>query len=581
VEVGDVLIVKPGEKMAVDGIVLEGNSSVDESMLTGESIPVDKSAGDVVTGASINQNGTLRYRATRVGKDTALARIVKLVEEAQGSKAPIARMADIVAGYFVPVVMAIAVVSGAAWFIGGMEVTFALKIFISVLVIACPCALGLATPTAIMVGTGRGATLGILIKGGEPLEIASGIKTVVFDKTGTLTQGRPKVTDLVAMDGWEENDLLQLSASAEKGSEHALGAAIVEEGGARNLPFLKGKDFKAIPGLGIGVRLDGKDVLLGNLKLMRKNGILESEHPESERLSTGGKTPMYVAVDGDLVGIVAVADVVKRDSALAVRRLHDMGIKTVMLTGDNQRTAEAIARQVGIDDVVAEVLPGDKAEQVKRLQDDGSKTAMVGDGINDAPALARSDLGIAIGSGTDVAMESAGIVLMKDSLLGVVTAIELSRATLRNIKQNLFWAFGYNTAGIPIAAGVAFLFGGPTLNPVFAAAAMAMSSVSVVTNALRLRRFKPADTYQDIGPIIEPKIQESGMKTEISIDGMSCQHCAKNVTEKLNQIESITSTVVNLDDKNAVVESDGQLDEALIARTITDAGYTVQGIRAL
>jgi len=575
------LIAKPGEKIAVDGTVLDGNTSIDESMLTGESIPVEKNAGDTVTGASMNQNGTIRYRATRVGKDTALAQIIKLVEEAQGSKAPIARMADVISSYFVPIVMVIATVAGLSWFIGGMEVTFALKIFISVLVIACPCALGLATPTAIMVGTGRGASLGILIKGGEPLEIASSINTVVFDKTGTITEGKPKVTDILALNGWRENDLLQLAASAEKGSEHSLGAAIVEEGETRGLIFLKGSNFQAVPGQGIMVHLDGKALLLGNLKLMQENNVLKNERPEAGQLSAEGKTPMYIAVNYDFAGIIAVADVVKTDSAQAINRLRKMEIKTVMLTGDNHRTAEAIARQVGIDEVVAEVLPGDKANKVKSLQENGKKVAMVGDGINDAPALAQADLGIAIGSGTDVAMESAGIVLMKNSLLGVVTAIELSRATLRNIKQNLFWAFGYNSAGIPIAAGVAFLFGGPTLNPMFAAAAMALSSVSVVTNALRLRHFKPAEIIDEFSLDLKPVSKESGMKTEISIDGMTCQHCVKNVTEKLNQLNAVTSTVVHLEQKIAVVEYNAALDDAMIIKAISNAGYTVTNIKAL
>jgi len=579
--VGDILIAKPGEKIAVDGSVVEGMTSVDESMLTGESLPVIKVAGDAVTGASINQNGTIRYRATRVGKDTALAQIIQLVEEAQGSKAPIARLADVISSYFVPVVMAIGLISGLAWFVGGAEVTFALKIFISVLVIACPCALGLATPTAIMVGTGRGASLGILIKGGEPLEIAGRIKTVAFDKTGTITQGKPEVTDVVTFENWQEEEILRFAASAEKGSEHSLGAAIVEEGEERNLNLSKASDFEAIPGQGISVKLDNRAVLLGNLSLMASNGILDQEKAESDQLSAEGKTPIYLAVDKKVVGIIAVADVVKSDSAFAISRLQEMGIKTVMLTGDNQRTAEAIARQVGIDEVVAQVLPGDKAKVVKDLQKNGNQVSMVGDGINDAPALAQSELGIAIGSGTDVAMESAGIVLMKNSLLGVVTAIQLSRATLRNIKQNLFWAFGYNTVGIPIAAGLVFLFGGPTLNPMFAAAAMAMSSVSVVTNALRLRRFKPIDVEFDIDNQTQPVIMEQKMKTEIGIEGMSCEHCVKNVTDKLNQLAGISSVAVDLAKKNAVVETADKLDDAAVKQTITDAGYTVTEIKSL
>ena len=578
VRVGDALVAKPGEKIAVDGTVLDGHTSVDESMLTGESIPVEKSQGDTVTGASMNQNGTIRYRADRVGKNTALARIIRLVEEAQGSKAPIARMADIIAGYFVPVVIGIAVVAAGAWFLSGAGVTFSLKIFIAVLVIACPCSLGLATPTAIMVGTGRGASLGVLIKGGAPLETAGRIRTIVFDKTGTITQGKPRVTDILPMNGFNETDILQLAASAEKGSEHSLGAAVVEENKARGLSFLPSKGFSAVPGRGIRVTVEDRELLFGNVAFMEENQVVEKDLPEADDLSGQGKTAMYLGVDGKLAGIIAVADVVKPDSAQAIARLQSMGLKTVMLTGDNTLTARAIARQVNIDEVVAQVMPGDKAEQVKKFQTDGHGVAMVGDGINDAPALAQADLGFAIGSGTDVAMESAGIVLMQDSLAGVVTAIELSRATLRNIKQNLFWAFFYNCAGIPLAAGVFHLFGGPTLNPMFAAAAMAMSSVSVVTNALRLKNFNPTRKVHSSGEISEPK--ENRMKTTIHIDGMMCQHCVKNVTDKLTAIDGVASTVVNLEEKNAVVESDGPVDKTLVTQTITDAGYTVTGIQA-
>ncbi len=577
VRVGDELVARPGEKIAVDGTVLDGHTSVDESMLTGESIPVEKAEGDTVTGASMNQNGTIRYRADRVGKDTALARIIQLVEEAQGSKAPIARLADVIAGYFVPVVIGIAVVAAGAWFLSGAGVTFSLKIFIAVLVIACPCSLGLATPTAIMVGTGRGASLGVLIKGGAPLETASGIRTIVFDKTGTITEGKPQVTDILPMNGFSDTEILQMAASAEKGSEHSLGAAVVEENKAKGLSFLPSKGFSAVPGRGIRVTVEDRNLLFGNVAFMMENKIVEKDLPEADDLSSQGKTAMYLAVDGKLAGIIAVADVVKPDSAEAVAKLQSMGLKTVMLTGDNTLTAEAIAKQVNIDEVVAQVMPGDKAEQVKKFQADGHRVAMVGDGINDAPALAQADLGFAIGSGTDVAMESAGIVLMQNSLLGVVTAIELSRATLKNIKQNLFWAFFYNSAGVPLAAGLFHLFGGPTLNPMFAAAAMAASSVSVVTNALRLRNFNPSLEGHPSGEITEPK--ETKMKTTIHIDGMMCQHCVKNVTDKLNGIEGISATVVNLEEKNAVVESDAAVDQALVTQTITDAGYTVTGIK--
>ncbi|WP_432409579.1 heavy metal translocating P-type ATPase [Wukongibacter sp. M2B1] len=490
VEEGDIILVKPGEKIPVDGEVVYGHSSVDESMLTGESIPVEKNIGDKVVGASINKNGILKFKATKVGKDTALAQIIKLVEEAQGSKAPIAKLADIIAGYFVPIVMAIAIVSGLVWYITGSGGEFALTIFISVLVVACPCALGLATPTAIMVGTGKGAELGVLIKSGVALESAYKIETIVFDKTGTITEGKPKVTDIITRDSLGEDKLLQIAATAEKGSEHPLGEAIVKEAEARNITFLDAKDFYAIPGHGIEVNIEGDKVLLGNEKLIRDKNIEPALVDESTRLADEGKTPMFIAINNRLEGIIAVADVVKENSKEAIKKLHDMGIEVAMITGDNKRTAEAIAKQVGIDIVLAEVLPEDKSNEVKKLQEKGKKVAMVGDGINDAPALAMADIGIAIGSGTDVAMESADIVLMKSDLLDVVTAIKLSKSTIRNIKQNLFWAFAYNTAGIPLAAGLIFALGGPKLNPMFAAAAMSMSSVSVVTNALRLRRFK-------------------------------------------------------------------------------------------
>ena len=492
VEVGDVIIVKPGEKIPVDGEVTNGHTAIDESMLTGESIPVEKNAGDSVYAASINGNGSIQFRATKVGADTALAQIIKLVEDAQGSKAPIAQMADIVSGYFVPIVFGIAVVAALAWLISGQSVVFSLSIFIAVLVIACPCALGLATPTAIMVGTGKGAEYGILIKGGEALETAHKINTIIFDKTGTITEGKPEVTDIITVPGVSREKLLLIAASAEKGSEHPLGEAIVRGASKEKLEPVPVESFNSIPGYGIEVRIGGVNVLLGNRKLMNeRNIVLDSLEAESDKLAEEGKTPMYIAQDGTLSGIIAVADVVKKSSARAIKKLHEMGIEVAMITGDNHKTAEAIARQVGIDRVLAEVLPQDKASEVKKLQQQGRKVAMVGDGINDAPALAQADIGIAIGSGTDVAMESADIVLMRSDLMEVPTAIQLSKSTIRNIKQNLFWAFGYNVLGIPLAAGILFIFGGPVLNPIFAAAAMSLSSVSVLTNALRLKTFKP------------------------------------------------------------------------------------------
>jgi Cu+-exporting ATPase len=549
---GDIIVVKPGAKIPVDGVVTEGQTAIDESMLTGESMPVDKKSGDKVYAATINANGVIRFKAEKVGGETALAQIIKLVEDAQGSKAPIAQMADIVAGYFVPIVCVIAVVAGIAWFTaasaglvtlphGKSALEFALTIFISVLVIACPCALGLATPTAIMVGTGKGAENGILIKGGEALETAHKINTIVFDKTGTITEGKPEVTDIIVLEGGSlppgsspakggssapplnggstpvtpphlrrETILLQITASAEKGSEHPLGEAIVRGAQNQGLEIYAAENFQAITGRGIEAVIQGRAVLAGNKKLMDEKGIsLAALEADSDRLAGEGKTPMYVALDGKPAGIVAVADVLKKSSKAAIESLHKMGIEVAMITGDNKKTAAAIARQVGIDRVLSEVLPQDKSAEVKKLRESGAPVrgekrrlfseatnrqrrfvAMVGDGINDAPALAQADIGIAIGSGTDVAMESADIVLMRSDLMDVPTAITLSKRTIRNIKQNLFWAFGYNTLGIPIAAGILYLFGGPLLNPIFAAAAMSMSSVSVLTNALRLKRFK-------------------------------------------------------------------------------------------
>ena len=488
--VGDIILVKPGEKLPVDGEVIEGTTSIDESMLTGESIPVEKTIGSNVIGASINKAGFIKYKATKVGKDTALAQIIKLVEDAQGSKAPIAKMADIISSYFVPIVIGLAILSSVAWLISGETPVFALTIFISVLVIACPCALGLATPTAIMVGTGKGAENGVLIKGGEALEITHKIDTIVFDKTGTITEGKPIVTDILTK-GKDKNELLALAASAEKGSEHPLGEAIVRDAVEKGINLMKLDSFNAVPGHGIQVVINGDNILLGNLKLMKENsidiGVFQSE---SDRLAEEGKTPMYISINNSLEGIIAVADTVKPSSIKAIESLHNMGIKVAMITGDNKKTANAIAKQVGIDIVLSEVLPEDKANEVKKLQDENRKVAMVGDGINDAPALAQANIGIAIGSGTDVAMESADIVLMRSDLMDVITAIKLSKATIRNIKQNLFWAFGYNILGIPVAMGVLHIFGGPLLNPMIAAAAMSLSSVSVLANALRLKNFK-------------------------------------------------------------------------------------------
>lgn len=493
VALGDVIRVRPGESMPVDGVVVEGRTSVDESMLTGESIPVEKESGDKVIGASINKNGSIDYRATRVGSDTTLSQIIKLVEDAQGSKAPIARMADIITRYFVPIVIALAVLAGIAWLIAGQSGIFTLSVIITTLVIACPCALGLATPTSIMVGTGKGAEHGVLIKSGEALETTHNLDTIVFDKTGTLTEGKPIVTDILVTPLITKENLLYYAASGETGSEHPLGEAIVQKSKEENMTLAKPDHFEAIPGHGIRIEIEGKDMYIGNRKLMLEQKIdLSSMEKESDRLADEGKTPMYLSVDGELAGIIAVADTLKENSMKAVKELRRHGVEVIMITGDNKRTAKAIAKQVGIDRVLSEVLPEDKAEEVKKLQEAGKKVAMVGDGINDAPALAQADIGIAVGSGTDVAIESADIVLMRNDLTAVLTAIDLSHATLRNIKQNLFWAFAYNLVGIPVAMGLLYIFGGPLMSPMFAAVAMSFSSVSVLLNALRLRRFKPA-----------------------------------------------------------------------------------------
>lgn len=490
VRVSDIVIVKPGEKLPVDGEVVEGNTSIDESMLTGESIPVEKTIGSKVIGASINKTGFIKYRATKVGDDTALAQIIKLVEDAQGSKAPIAKLADVISAYFVPTVIGLAIFATLAWYISGESAVFSLTIFISVLVIACPCALGLATPTAIMVGTGKGAENGVLIKGGEALETAYKVETIVFDKTGTITEGKPKVTNIITK-GISEIEILSLAASAEKGSEHPLGEAIVKSAEEKGLEIKDIEDFKAIPGHGIEVKIDSRIILLGNKKLMSEREVeLGDLQDKANELADEGKTPMFLAIDSEIKGIVAVADTVKENSKKAIQAIHNMGIKVAMITGDNEKTAKAIAKEVGIDIILAEVLPEDKANEVKKLQTGNKKVAMVGDGINDAPALVQADVGIAIGSGTDVAMESADIVLMRSDLLDVIKAIQLSRATITNIKQNLFWAFGYNVLGIPVAMGVLHIFGGPLLNPMIAAGAMSLSSVSVLINALRLRNFK-------------------------------------------------------------------------------------------
>ena len=491
-KVGDIVIVKPGEKIAVDGKIMEGSTSVDESMLTGESLPVSKKVGDKVVGGSINKNGSIRFEATEIGKNTVLSQIIKLVEEAQGSKAPISRMADVVAAYFVPIVIGIAIITGVAWFVSGSGLVTALSFFIAVLVIACPCALGLATPTSIMVGTGKGAENGILIKSGEALETTYKIKTIVFDKTGTITKGKPVLTDLIAYGNYKEDELLKIAASVENDSEHPLAEAIVNEAKGKNIEIKPYEKFRAMPGYGIRATFEGKEIQIGNKKLMENKKIdVKISQKDYNILSNEGKTPMYISIDNELAGIVAVADVIKETSKEAIEKLKKMGIKTIMLTGDNEKTAEFIAKQVGIDDVISEVLPYQKSQKIKELQEKDEFVAMVGDGINDSPALAQANVGIAIGNGTDVAIESADIVLIRNDLRDVAGAIALSKATITNIKENLFWAFFYNILGIPFAAGIFYaFFNGPKLDPMIAAFAMSFSSVSVLGNALRLKFFK-------------------------------------------------------------------------------------------
>ena len=588
VAVGDMVIVKPGQSIPVDGEISEGSSAVDESALTGESIPVEKHPGDRVIAATINKSGWFKFRATKVGGDTTLAQIIALVEDAANSKAPIAKLADKVSGIFVPVVIGIAVLAAAAWLVAGYSVEFALSTGIAVLVISCPCALGLATPVAIMVGTGKGAENGILIKSAEALETAHTINTVVLDKTGTITEGKPRVTDLVTAPGVEEDLLLSAAASIEKPSEHPLAEAIVEEASARGLLLRGVTGFSAVAGQGIEARFDGKRFLAGILKMMRETGVpTDGFEQKGETLSEQGKTPLYFAAEGRMRGLVAVADTVKPTSRAAIDAFKSMGIDVVMLTGDNRRTAEAIRRQLGIDRVVAEVLPQDKEREVSAIQQTGKKVAMVGDGINDAPALTRADVGIAIGAGTDVAIESADVVLMKSDLLDAVTAIELSRAVIRNIKQNLFWAFFYNTIGIPLAAGIFFPLFGLRLNPMFGAAAMSLSSVCVVSNALRLKLFQPrrkavadtsapipATTPERVGETKSENKGENGMEKKMMIEGMSCGHCSARVEKALNALEGV-SAKVDLEAKCAAISTQGKVSDEQLKAAVVDAGYEV------
>ena len=576
--VGDLIVVKPGGRIPVDGEVVSGRSSVDESALTGESIPVEKGPGDRVAAAAINKSGSFTFRATRVGEDTTLAQMIRLVEEASSSKAPIAKLADKVAGIFVPAVIAIALVTAAVWLLLTRSVESALTAGVAVLVISCPCALGLATPVAIMVGTGKGAENGILIKSAEALETLHTVKTVVVDKTGTLTQGRPAVTDCIPAPGVTEEELLCVAASLEKPSEHPLAEAILTEAAGRNIPEAPIQDFEALPGRGVRGVLHGLPVLAGNWAMLEEAGVdLAGFGSCGEELARQGRTPLYFAEDGKMLGVVAVADPPKPTSAAAVRGFRALGIDVVMLTGDNRRTAQAVGRELGVSRVIAEVLPQDKERAVADLQAGGRRVAMIGDGINDAPALARADVGLAIGAGTDVAMESADVVLMKSDLLDAVTAVQLSRKVIRNIKENLFWAFIYNIIGIPLAAGVWAPITGWQLSPMFGAAAMSMSSVCVVSNALRLKFFRPLHPEAPAEQI-EPEKGTSAMTKTMTINGMMCAHCQAHVEKALNAIDGV-SAAVDLAAGTAAITLTGDVADDMLKKAVTEAGYEVVSIQ--
>lgn len=595
VQSGDTVVVKPGSRIPVDGVIIEGSSSLDESAITGESIPVEKGPGDTVVSATMNKTGFFKFRATKVGDDTTLAQIIHLVEDASSSKAPIAKIADKIAGIFVPIVMVIALLAVIVWLLMGYSFEFAMSTGIAVLVVSCPCALGLATPVAIMVGTGKGAENGILIKSGEALETAHSIDTVVLDKTGTITEGRPQVTDIISV--LPADQLLQIAAALEKPSEHPLAEAILKQ--AEGLPAPSVESFEALSGRGVTGLIEGRRYYAGNEALMTEHHIdISRAKGDLARLADEGKTPLLFATDAEYLGIIAVSDVVKPTSRAAIQQFKSMGIQVVMLTGDNQRTAQAIQKQLDIPSVIAEVLPQDKEREIARLQSEGHRTAMIGDGINDAPALARADVGIAIGAGTDVAMESADIVLMKSDLMDAVTAVQLSKAVLRNIKENLFWAFFYNTIGIPLAAGLLFIPFGLKLSPMFGAAAMSLSSVCVVSNALRLKFFKPhkvsvSDTpaeretaphsvhitqleASETVPYITTTPKEE-ITMKINIEGMMCAHCSAAVTKALNAIDGVNAQV-SLEDKAAYVTLSHDVSKETLTQAIVDAGYEVTGI---
>lgn len=584
VVVGDIVIVRPGESIPVDGMIIEGSTSVDESAITGESIPVQKEKGDKLIAATINKNGSVRIKATEVGEDTAISRIIALVEEASSSKAPIAKMADKVAGVFVPIVMGISLITFIVWLALGYDFSFALNCAIAVLVISCPCSLGLATPVAIMVGTGKGAENGILIKSADALETTHSIDTVVLDKTGTVTEGKPVVTDILAFD-IDENEFLKLAAGVESASEHPLAEAIVEKAKEKSLEIVSPTEFQAISGRGIVASVDDSKIIAGNEQAI-KDQYGNSENfteafKKGNELAAQGKTPMYFGKDNKLLGIIAVADTIKKDSKEAIQALKNRNIDVVLLTGDHKNTAMAIAKEAGIKKVIAEVLPTDKEEHIRELIEAGHKVAMVGDGINDSPALARADVGIAIGAGTDIAIESADIVLMHSSLKDVATAIDLSKAVIRNIKQNLFWAFFYNSIGIPLAAGVFYLSLGWKLSPMFGAAAMGMSSVCVVSNALRLRAFKPKKVKKnniendEIELIENNRKEDNKMTTVINVNGMMCEHCKATVEKVTRGVEGVSNSLVNLDAKNVTIEHSADIDLEKVKKAITDAGYEV------
>lgn len=574
----DIVIVKPGESIPVDGVIIEGSSSIDQSAITGESIPVEKNIGDKVIAATINKNGYFKFKAEKVGDDTTLAQIISLVEDASSSKAPIAKLADKISGVFVPIVISISIISTIVWLLVGKSFEFSLSIGIAVLVISCPCALGLATPVDIMVGTGKGAENGILIKSAEALETAHKIQTVVLDKTGTITEGKPKVTDIVVNSNINKNELLKIAASIEKPSEHPLADAIVEKAKKENITLLDVDNFISITGKGIKAEINNKSYYAGNLSLMKENNIDYSKFEKIiNDLAKKGKTPLCFSDDSILLGVIAVADTIKPTSKKAIEEFKNMGINIVMLTGDNKNTAEAIRKELNIDKVIAEVLPQDKEKEVRKIQESGKKVAMIGDGINDAPALARADVGIAIGAGTDIAIESADIVLMKSDLLDGVTTIKLSKAVIKNIKENLFWAFFYNAIGIPLAAGVFYNILGWKLNPMFGAFAMSLSSVCVVSNALRLKLFKAYDKNIINEENFENEFEEGEdeeMKKIVRVDGMNCSHCQAKVESALSALDGVSEAKVNLKKKIAVVTLEKEVNDDTLLKAVNDAGFT-------